>query len=238
MAGSKILVLGGTGPAGICLLRELVHRSIPTVAYARSPAKIPAELTSSRHLEVIAGEMDDEEALSTAVAKSNIIISLLGPNTMKLKSYTLFPDFYRLLFKLMKEHHVTRIYAMGTISIPQPADRFSILRYIVVWLVYLIARSAYRNILGVAKVFEEEGQGLDWTIFRIAGIPGESDEESWKKDREQDAVAGAVADGKWGMTVKRSALARWLVDAAEGDGKEWVRKMPTISGVSGGKKSV
>ncbi len=52
MAGDKVLVLGGTGVAGICLLRELVHRKIATVVYARNPAKIPEDLTSNDLLEV------------------------------------------------------------------------------------------------------------------------------------------------------------------------------------------
>ena len=52
MAGSKILVLGGTGPAGICLLRELAYREHPTVVYARNPSKIPQDLASNNCLEV------------------------------------------------------------------------------------------------------------------------------------------------------------------------------------------
>lgn len=52
MAGEKILVLGGTGPAGICLLRELVARKHATVAFCRNPAKIPEDLVASGQLEV------------------------------------------------------------------------------------------------------------------------------------------------------------------------------------------
>lgn len=52
MAGSKVLVLGGTGPAGICLLRELLHRNHPVVVFARTPSKIPSELASNPLLEV------------------------------------------------------------------------------------------------------------------------------------------------------------------------------------------
>lgn len=52
MAGQKILVLGGTGPAGICLLRELVYRKTPTIAFARNPSKLPADLSSNQYLQV------------------------------------------------------------------------------------------------------------------------------------------------------------------------------------------
>jgi putative NADH-flavin reductase len=52
MAGDKILVLGATGPAGICLLRELLYREHATIAYVRNPSKIPSELVANPLLEV------------------------------------------------------------------------------------------------------------------------------------------------------------------------------------------
>ena len=52
MAGSKILVLGGTGPAGIVLLRELLFRGHATVAYVRNREKIPEDLAENELLEV------------------------------------------------------------------------------------------------------------------------------------------------------------------------------------------
>jgi putative NADH-flavin reductase len=52
MAGSKVLVLGGTGPAGICLLRELLFRQHSTIVFARNPSKIPQKLLSNPLLEV------------------------------------------------------------------------------------------------------------------------------------------------------------------------------------------
>lgn len=53
MAGDKILVLGGTGLAGVCLIRELLHRQHGTVVFARNPAKLPEEFVSNKLLEVI-----------------------------------------------------------------------------------------------------------------------------------------------------------------------------------------
>lgn len=48
----KILVFGGTGPAGICLLRELLYRDHDVIAYARSPSKVPEDLRANPRLEV------------------------------------------------------------------------------------------------------------------------------------------------------------------------------------------
>ena len=52
MPGSKVLVLGGTGPAGICLLRELIHRNHEVIAFARDPTKIPEDVSSNPLIEV------------------------------------------------------------------------------------------------------------------------------------------------------------------------------------------
>lgn len=52
MPGTSVLVLGGTGPAGICLIRELLHRGISTTVYARNPSKLPKEIASSRLIDV------------------------------------------------------------------------------------------------------------------------------------------------------------------------------------------
>jgi hypothetical protein len=53
MPGRSILVFGGTGPAGICLVRELLHRKLPTLVYARNPSKLPEDLASNPLLEVL-----------------------------------------------------------------------------------------------------------------------------------------------------------------------------------------
>lgn len=49
---TAVLVLGATGPAGICLVRELLYRQYKTVVYARNPAKIPQELSANPLLTV------------------------------------------------------------------------------------------------------------------------------------------------------------------------------------------
>ena len=65
MGGSKVLVLGGTGPAGICLLRELVYRKHATIAYARNPSKIPEDLASNPLIEVC-----DVHSIEAVIASS------------------------------------------------------------------------------------------------------------------------------------------------------------------------
>ncbi|RSL55388.1 hypothetical protein CEP54_009436 [Fusarium duplospermum] len=236
MPGSKVLVVGGTGPAGICLLRELIHRNHEVVAFARNPKKIPEDVSSSPLIEIIEGQLEDTEVLSTAVSKSYVVVSLLGPNINGLKmDPSVMADFYkRSLFPAMRQHGVKRVYAMGTISIVRPEDSRSLLRYCMVAFVRLVAGGAYRTVINISQTFEEDAKGLDWTIYRIAGIPGGSDHESWKRDREDGkAFVGWVGETGWTMSQRRGALARWLVDAVEDGLTEWIGKMPAVSKLAG-----
>lgn len=186
--------------------------------------------------------MTDLEALSTAISKSRTIVSLLGPNSFYPGGPTIYADFYRAAFPLMREHGVRRIFAMGTISIYQPEDPPSLLRSLAVLLIRLVANRVYRNVVNIGKLFED-GDGeeavtrdIDWTVYRIAGIPGGSDAKSWARDREDgESYVGPVWGEGWSMFQKRSALARWLADAAESGASEWIGKMPAVSRLAGSK---
>lgn len=184
--------------------------------------------------------MTDSNALSTAMAKSSVVLSLLGPSINdKNIDPTVLADIYKSsVFPTMHQHGVRRIFAMGTLSIKHPEDQWNFFHFIVLIFMRLFASAIYRYIHNVAEVFEEEGSGLDWTIFRIAQIPGESDEASWKKDRELgELFTGWVGEVGWSSSVARSGLARWLVDAVEGGADGWEGKMPAISWYAGTVKS-
>jgi putative NADH-flavin reductase len=236
MPTPKILVLGATGPAGICLLRELLHRQHAVVAYARNVSKIPSSLTSHPLLSIIQGEMSDRQRFSTAIQGCTAVISHLGAQiTDRGIPHRLYADMYSgTVIPGMRSAGVKKILLMGTMAITRPEDSFTISTPLILAYMNLFARAVYRNILNVAEVFEMEGRHLDWTIFRIAAIPGEADEEGWRKGREEGRLyVGPVGGKGWTMNTNRSLLARWLVDCVEGGGEEWVRGMPAVTRLAG-----
>ncbi|KAF5546483.1 haloacid dehalogenase type II [Fusarium napiforme] len=235
MPSLTVLVLGGTGPAGINLLRELLHRKHKVVVYARNPQKVPEYLASNPSLEIVKGELSDKAALDRAVAKVNIVISLLGPLiTDRTTPPNSIPDFYKnSLFPAMRRHGVKRIFAMGTLTITQKEDSWTMLQPTINLMVRTVFSNAYRSITSIGKVFEVDAKDLDWTIFRISAIPGGSDQESWAKDREDGKpFVGYVGQKGYTYSFPRGALARWLVDAAESGLQDWVRKAPAVSKLS------
>ncbi|KAI3579720.1 hypothetical protein IWW34DRAFT_735581 [Fusarium oxysporum f. sp. albedinis] len=230
MPGTPTLVLGATGPAGICVLRELLHRGHPTIAFVRSPSKVPRELASNPLLEIIKGELSDTTALSQAVAKSQAIISLLGPNSTSVPDPTIYASFYDVLFGLMRQHRVRCILAMGTISSALPQDTFSFMRALVIVFLRLFAATAYRSTLAIGEKFQTAaGDDLEWTVFRIFSVTGGADEAAWKADRGGRVFAGYVGEPGWNTSLKRGALARWLVDGVEKGVGKWVGKLPLVS---------
>ncbi|KAH8197767.1 hypothetical protein TruAng_008056 [Truncatella angustata] len=222
---SKILVLGGTGPAGLCLLRELAYRNHATIVYARTPSKIPPELASSPLIEILQGELQDRLTLSTAVADCSTIISLLGPNINdKNIDPNIFAEFYiTCLFPLMREYRVRRIFAMGTLSIKRDMDSWTIGSAVAVAFVRLFASGVFQTMQNIANAFDKQAHDIDWTVFRITSIPGGSDEASWKIDRNDGKpFTGWIGDKGWTFSQKRAALTKWLVDAVEDGEADWI----------------
>lgn len=236
MSQSKVLVLGSTGPAGICVLRELLYRNHAVIAYARTPSKIPTSLSSNPHLTIIKGEMNDPKAFSSALKGCSAIISYLGGDIKNPHSNpTMYTDMYRnTIIPAMREHGVKKILLMGTIAISRPEDSSILVRPLIMLYLRLKANAMYRDLITNTAMFEAEAGDLDWTIFRIAAIPGESDEESWSKGRQEGKLyVGPMGAKGWTMNTNRSLLARWLVDAVEGRAEEWVRMMPAVTRLAG-----
>lgn len=180
--------------------------------------------------------MNDREALSSVMSRTSAVISLLGPSISdKSIEHSLFADIYTsTIFPLMQENGVRRILAMGTLSIKRPEDKFNIMQAIMPFLMPLFANTAYQNALNIGRAFENQGQGLDWTIFRLTQIPGEPDEASWKTDREDGKVfTGGIGEKGWTSSLKRGALAKWLVDTIEDKTNNWTGKMPGIGRLAG-----
>ena len=181
--------------------------------------------------------MKDSSALSEAISKCNVVVSLLGPNSRKMNDYSLFADQYRHVWAGMREHGVKRIYVMGTFSKVEPEDQSSFLRALIVWFVYLFVNIWWHNIINICKAYEDDASDLDWTIFRIGAILGGNDEVAWKEQRSGEVAVGWVGEPNWTSRINRSELARWLIDAAEEKtAQEWVRKKPAVSSKSGGGK--
>jgi len=221
----KLLILGATGAMGILVVRQLLetHSDNPPtiVIFARSPSKLPSDISSNPHVVVIKGELNDTDGLSKALQGADAVISLLGPLVSRgplHPSNTPLAKAYETLIELMKKYSVKRLLALGTASITDPADTFSLAFSAMVLTVSIFARTAYNDVVAIGKAVRELGADLDWTIARVPLLTnGES----------KTYTVGYIGQSKINTTLARAAYASFIVTELEKG--EWVKKAPMIT---------
>ncbi|EEY21303.1 conserved hypothetical protein [Verticillium alfalfae VaMs.102] len=171
-----MLILGATGPAGVCLLRENLFRKHATIAYVRS--RRPDGNT---------------DKLSLVVSRATVIISPLGPTGKTIEEYP-YPGYYSTIIPLVRQHSVKRILVLATVSVEDSDDKSSFVRCALVTGVKYRFAAAYCTNVAIAKVFRETAEGVNWTVFRVGMVQGEHDEGSWRNDRQGVVFAGSVGE--------------------------------------------
>ncbi|OBZ79697.1 hypothetical protein A0H81_00356 [Grifola frondosa] len=110
------------------------------------------------------------------------VLSVLGPG-LGHPSNTPLAHGYALIIEVMKKHDVKRLIALGTASITDEHDKFSLLFTLLINVVATFAHNAYKDIVAVGDTIRGQGDELDWTIVRV-GLLTHSE--------KKDVVAGYV----------------------------------------------
>jgi putative NADH-flavin reductase len=217
----RVLILGATGAAGVLLIQEALHATHTVVIYARTPEKLSEETRHDPRVTILKGELDDREALSAAIQGVDAVLSALGPSVSSGPMHpkgTPLARAYSLIIELMRGHRVRRLVALGTPSITDPNDKFSLRMSIIVKGVATLARTAYEDVVAIGETIRTQGNDLDWTIVRVPILSGADDKK---------IVVGYVGDGRTGIWVTRAGFALFVVQEFENN--EWVKKAPLIT---------
>ncbi|KAJ7475146.1 hypothetical protein B0H11DRAFT_1914173 [Mycena galericulata] len=221
----RVIVLGATGPSGILVVKEYfkVYPAGTVVIYARSPSKLPADITANPAVTIVQGELTDTAALSSAFEidglKVDAVLSTVGPafghpSTLPLTAA------HKTIISVMANQGCKRLITLSTVSAEDDRDKFSLTVAILVFIVWVIERNAYKDIVAYSKLVEEEcgRRDIDWTLVRVPSLNSRP---------EQNAVAGYRGDGKTGVFLSRYALAEFYVREIES--KRWSCKAPALS---------
>lgn len=222
----RICIFGASGACGIQFIR-LALTSFPSctlILYVRDPDKIPSDLAQNPSVIIIQGQLDDETNISKALEGVDVVVSALGPSTAPTKA-VFYPSgkplaqAYSLIIRLMHKHHVPRIFALGTASITDPQDKFSLQFSILVNGVATVAHNAYRDVVAIGETIRTQGKDLDWTIVRA---PLLTDQDN------KDVIAGYVGDGKTHTHLARVGFASFIVKEIQAVTPAWIKKAPLI----------
>ena len=216
----RFLILGATGPSGILIIRKTLelYPESSIVIFARSPDKVPEDIAHQSSVTLIKGELTDLDALSTAVQGVDVVLSALGPLVGGHPPGNIIATFYGHLIDLMTEHNIKRIILLGTGSISDPKDKFSLTLKLLIAIVRFTSYNAYSDMVAIGEVIRTKGDALDWTIARVPVLTNNESEE---------VVAGHVGDGITGFTLSRKAFAAFVVHEVEN--MEWIKEAPFIS---------
>jgi len=232
--GKNILILGSTGPSGLCTVEQALEREYHITVCDRKTEKLPQKFLENKNLTVYKATLPEAPAvLEPIIEKFDAIISLLGPNSLKGSGDEL-EDFYKWMIpRLLKIPQANRPYVMvvGTQTITDPKDVFSLITSIHVFIIGMIAKGAKHMIQGIGRQWTPfiDGQGgekkvgeerLDCVLFRLNMVKDGVNREG--------AQAGYVGAGAFKPQLERPQLAKWLLDELEQ--QNWNRKAPAVWG--------
>jgi len=131
---------------------------------------------------------------------------------------------YRALIPHLIQHGPKRCLILGTISIPGPNDSHALAATLSITAVRLLAPSAYHEIVGVGKLFDDEAAQLQWTMFRVGGLA----------NGDGDVVATTIGGQGYSPAVRRGGVAAWLVEQCGKEEPEYLREKPLLCSTDAG----
>jgi putative NADH-flavin reductase len=150
----NILVLGATGATGKLFVSQALVAGHEVTAYVRDPGQISMQ----PNLAVVSGQIDDPDALASALVGHDAVVSMLGNGHGKTDK-TLIDDSTRVLIRAAEAGGVKRLVIMSAFGVGESLAKSS-------WQ----ARLVYTRILGAMFADKARGEAqlkssdLDWTI--------------------------------------------------------------------------
>lgn len=215
----QFLILGATGPCGILLTRKTleVYTQATVVVYARSPQKLPEDITKHASVTVIQGQLDDAETFSMALQGADVVLSALGPS-MSHPPGTPIASGYKLLIKLMHEQGIKRLIVLGAPSNVDPNDRPTLGFQLMVQALKTFSPNTYAEVVAIGEVIRSEGVDLEWTLARVPFLTnGDSEEVS----------VGYLGEPHVYLRVARKGFAAFVVGEVEQ--RKWIQASPALS---------
>ncbi|MEU1471136.1 LLM class flavin-dependent oxidoreductase [Streptomyces sp. NPDC005761] len=211
----NVTVFGATGAIGALTVTELLERGHQVTAYARNPQKVPA--TWGDRVRVVIGEVSDKDAIDSAVAGADAVISALGPSMDRKATGTPLVAGTRNIVDAMKHHKVRRYIGHATPAVLDPQEKPTPVTRLIGFMPRTFMRRAYDEITGMSDLIKQSG--LDWTIIRFIAPKN--------TPKQLKVRVGFFGTDKLGFAVSRADIA--ALTAAQVDDDTYIGRAPAIS---------
>lgn len=211
----KLTILGATGFLGKALVKEALCRGHRVRVLVRSPEKLGS---LARRVEIVTGDVFDEQRLEEAVRGADAVLSTVGPPQGEKIDPAEYQQGMETLVRVLCRQSVRRYLHTGGAVHPGGEDEhWSIGRRLLRLLLRLVARPIL-----TAKALEWEvlkDSDLDWTLVRPPRIV-------------DSGIAGHIAASETRLARVRvdvTDLARFMLDQTTES--SWIRRAPLVASV-------
>jgi putative NADH-flavin reductase len=185
----RITLFGATGQMGHLLASQALDAGHTITAYARNPERLHID---HPNLSVVAGQLDNDEAILAAVQDADAVIEGVGAVS----------DGTRRIIAAMDNSAVRRLVVVSTCSVPDLQDLPDAKFKALVQFVKTAAPTPYREVRRAAEIVR--ASALDWTLVRVAKLNN--------KNATGQIKAGYYGHGVVGLSITRADMAAFLLD--------------------------
>lgn len=211
----NVTVFGATGAIGSLTVAELLDAGHTVTAYARNPDKIPASWADQ--VQVIIGEMSDAEAIDSAIAGADAVVSALGPSMDRKATGLPLVEGTGHILESMHRHGVRRYIGQATPAVLDPQEKPTPITRLTSFMPRTFMPRSYDEIRGMTgPVLNSD---LDWTIVRFLAPKN--------TPKQGNLRVGFFGTDKIGFAVSRADIAAFT--AAQVDDDTYLRRAPAIS---------
>ncbi|MEK3761273.1 NAD(P)H-binding protein [Paenibacillus sp. FSL P4-0338] len=210
----NITIFGASGAIGQLVTRLALDHGDFVKAYVRNSHKI-----SLKHpnLSFVQGELSNATTIEQAVAKSDVVISTLGPASdmsRKLKG-TPIADGHELMIRAMKKHNKTRLITLATPALQSDDDKKNMSTILPGVMAKVFLPNGYAEMKKMEGIIKQSN--LDWTVVRIINPNVKHKGQSYDY---------SFGDQSAKLSVSRENVANIMYAATRDN--HMIRKMPIV----------
>ena len=163
----KVVVFGANGPTGRLASRLAVEQGHSVRAVTRSPESFPL---SHPHLEVVHGDVFDQDSVRRAVAGQDAVLSALGVPYGR-DEITTYSVGTSAMLQAMDESGIARLICVSSSALdPEagPHGGFFFERVLQPFVAGVMGRTLYDDMKRMEQILRDSG--VDWTVLRPSGL--------------------------------------------------------------------